>query len=187
MITALYAKYFQKSKTFLYPFLSIPKNAPYAPSGVYVSWHGVFSPQDKKLIVVFKHPDNLEYQDFLITYLYNNPLFAEERSTSIDERVFVFNLEAYGPDYEYFLAGKYSQFSNKSKKIIRNYFGETSQEYRFIDTYLYPDRYFELYAKLLNVDMSSLEAVGELCDKYNPVEEELKIIVEDLEVSKKAL
>lgn len=187
MITALYAKYFQKSKTFLYPFLSIPKNAPYAPAGVYVSWEGMFTTQDQKLAVLFKHEDNLEFQDFLITYLYNNPLFVEERSTSHGHRIFVFSLKNYSEDFQHFLDGKYSQFSNKSKKIIRNYFGETSSEYRFIDTYIYPERYYELYAKLLNVEASVLEEVGELCDKYNPVKEELKIIVEDLEVSKKAL
>lgn len=187
MITALYAKYFQKSKTFLYPFLSIPKNAPYAPAGVYVSWKDVFTTEDKKIAVVFKHEESLGYADFVITYLYNNPLFVEERSSKDNYDIFIFNLENYAADYHHFLNGKYSQFTSKTKKIIRNYFGETSPEYRYIDTYLYPDRYFELYAKLLNVEPGLLEEVGELCDKYNPVEEELKIIVEDLEVSKKAL
>lgn len=187
MITALYAKYFQKSKTFLYPFLSIPKNAPYAPVGVYASWQGVFTTADHKLAVVLKHEDSLEYQDFVITYLYNNPLYVEERSTTDGYDIFVFSLKNYSAEFDHFLDGKYSRFSNKSKKIIRNYFGETSAEYKYIDTYLYPDRYYDTYAKLLNVEPALLEEVGELCDKYNVVEEELKIIVEDLEVSKKAL
>ena len=187
MITAIYAKYFQKSKTFIYPFLSIPKNAPYIPLGVYVSWKDVFTTDDKKLAVVFQHEQTPEYQDFIITYLYNNPLYLEERSTKNGEDIFIFSLENFAVDYGHFLEGKYSKYTGKSKKIIRNYFGETSSEYRYIDTYLYPERYFELYSKLLGIESSLLEEVGELCDKYNPVEEELKIIVEDLEVSKKAL
>lgn len=187
MITALYAKYFQKSKTFLYPLLSIPKNTPYTPSGVYVSWQGICTPADQKLIVLYRHQETPGYHDFLMSYIYNNPLFKEERSTKDGQDIFVFDLANYSADHQHFLDGKYSQFSGKCKKIIRNYFGETSSEYKYIDTYLYPDRYIDLYAKLLNVEPALLESVGELCDKFNPVEEDLKILVEDLEVSKKAL
>lgn len=187
MITALYAKYFQKSKTFLFPLLGIPKNSPYAPTGVYVSWAGKYEPEHQKLILVYKEQDTPEYYDFRATYIYNNSLFQVESSTTNGQDIFVFDLSVFSSDHKQFLQGKYSQFTGKCKKIIRNFYGETSPEYRYIDTYLYPDRYFDLYTKLLNVEPGLLESVGELCDAYNPVEEQLKILVEDLEVSKKAL
>lgn len=187
MITALYAKYFQKSKTFLFPLLSIPKNSPYIPQGVYAGWAGKYETSEHKLIVVYKEQDTPEYYEFRAAYIYNNPMFQDESSTKEGQDIFVFDLSPFTSDHQHFLNGKYSQFSGKCKKIIRNYYGETSPEYKYIDTYLYPDRYFELYTKLLNVEPGLLESVGELCDKYNPVEEQLKILVEDLEVSKKAL
>lgn len=187
MITALYAKYFQKSKTFLYPLLSIPKNNPFPPLGVYVSWKDVCNPEDQKLIVVFKREETPAYRDFLLSYVSNHPLFVEERSTKDGQDIFIFNLADFSTDHKHFLAGKYSSFTGKTKKLIRNYFGETSAEYKYIDSYLYPERYFDIYTQLLGTEPGLVESVGELCDKYNPVEEELKILVEDLEVSKKAL
>jgi hypothetical protein len=187
MITSLYGKYFQKSKTFLFPILGISKTAQFPPAGVYVSWKDKHSVQDKKLMLVYKKEDTPVFIDFEVSYLLSHPLFLSDENCRDGYGVYTFSLEGFEEDYNHFLAGHYSKLSSKLKKIIRTYYGETSAEYKYIDTYLYPDRYFDLYAKLLNVHPQLLESVGELCDKYDPKQEELKIIVEDLEVSKKAL
>ena len=187
MITSLYGKYFQKSKTFLFPILGISKTAQFPPAGVYVSWQGKFTTGDRKLVLVYKKEETPVFIDFEVSYLLSHPLFLSDEISVDGYGVYTFSLEGFEEDYEKFLTGSYSKLSSKLKKIIRNYYGETSAEYKYIDTYLYPDRYFELYAGLLSVPIQLLESVGELCDKYDPKREELKIIVEDLEVSKKAL
>ena len=98
-----------------------------------------------------------------------------------DFNLYVFDLEIYQADFFNFLLGKYSKISSHLKKAIKNYYGENSAEYKFIETYLYPDKYFETYAKLLNVKTDILNNVGELCDPCDLEKEILKIPVEDLE------
>ena len=48
-IKAIYKKYFQKSKIFIYPLL-IKKGAKYIPSETYLSLNDVIKPEDKKLV-----------------------------------------------------------------------------------------------------------------------------------------
>jgi hypothetical protein len=46
---------------------------------------------------------------------------------------------------------------------------------------LFPDKFYEQYASILNVDVSLLKTVGELCTKPDLEKETLLIIVENLE------
>ena len=50
------------------------------------------------------------------------------------------------------------------------------------DTYLFPEKYFEIYAELLELDIQTLKQIGELCDPCDIEKETLKIPTEDLEV-----
>jgi hypothetical protein len=50
---------------------------------------------------------------------------------------------------------------------------------------LYPEKYFTLYAKLLDVEVKTLQETGELCDPCDMEKENLKIPVADLELLKK--
>ena len=96
--------------------------------------------------------------------------------------LYVFDFEIYKTDWYNFLMGKYSKLSNVLKRAIKVYYGDKSKEYKYIDSFLYPDKYFDVYAKLLEVDVSSLKEIGELCDPWNLEKESLKIPVEDLEI-----
>lgn len=187
MINSLYGKYFQKSKTFLFPVLGIKKSAKFQPTGVYLTWKNKYTSTDNTLVVVYKKEDSEAFRSFEQTNLLSNPLFIDDDSTKDGFGLYVFDLATIKKDMNHFRRGSYSRFSNTLKKFIREHYGENSSEYKYIDTYLYPDRYFDLYAKLLNVEVHLLEEVGELCDPYDQDKEELKIEVEDLELSKKAL
>ena len=44
----LYGKYFQKSRSFLYPVLGIPKKTATPPLGTYVSLEGMYPPEEMK-------------------------------------------------------------------------------------------------------------------------------------------
>jgi hypothetical protein len=184
MIDKLYGKYFQKSRSFLYPALGIKRTSSTMPSGTYVSLTGKIEPEDIKLICTFQQTDSEEFKLFEEQMLLSNPLFVEKIPVK-DYNLYVFDLEIYQADYFNFLLGKYSRLSAHLKRAIKNYYGEKSAEYKYIETYLHPEKYFEVYAKLLDIDVETLKASGELCDPCDLNKETLKIPQEDLEVINK--
>lgn len=184
MIDKLYGKYFQKSRSFLYPALGIKRTSSTLPSGTYISLYGMIEPEDVKLICTFQQTDSEEFKTFEEQMLLSNPLFVEKIPVK-DYNLYVFDLEIYQSDYFNFILGKYSKLSPHLKRAIKNYYGEKSAEYKYIETYLYPDKYFETYARLLDIDVETLKASGELCDPFDLEKETLKIPKEDLEVLNK--
>ena len=184
MIDKLYGKYFQKSKSFLYPALGIKRTSSTMPSGTYVSLNGKIEPEDVKLICTFQQTDSEEFKIFEEQMLLSNPLFVEKISIK-DYNLYVFDLEIYQSDYFNFLLGKYSKLSAHLKRAIKSYYGDKSAEYKYIDTYLHPEKYFEVYAKLLDIDVETLKASGELCNPCDLDKETLKVPKEDLELINK--
>ena len=83
------------------------------------------------------------------------------------------------------MLGKYSKLSTQVKRAIKQYYGERSNEYKYIESYLYPEKYFEIYANLLEVDVATLESLGELCDPCDLEKETLKIPIEDTQLLEK--
>ena len=66
-VKAVYKKYFQKSKVFLYPLLLIKKGAKYIPSETYLSLNDVIKPEDKKLICNYPVSKTDDYKLFVQT------------------------------------------------------------------------------------------------------------------------
>ena len=77
-----YSRYFQKSKSFLFPVLGIKKNSKYPPIDVYLSWDGVYKIEDKKLIVTYQKLDTNDWKKY-ISDLMNNHLFNDYHVTEI--------------------------------------------------------------------------------------------------------
>ncbi len=179
MIDKIYSKYFQKSKSFLYPALGIKKSA-FGPENTYLSIDGLIPAEDMKLICVYKNVDSDKFRKFEEQNITTNPLYVK-KITVDDKNIYVFDMFIYKDDWLYFMLGRYSKFSNVLKKAIRAYFGETSGEYKYIQTYLYPQEYFVKYAKLLEVDAETLKNIGELCNPCDKEKETLKIPIENLE------
>jgi hypothetical protein len=187
MIESLYTKYFQKSRSFLYPALGIKRTAHFSPSGTYVAIEGLIEPEDTKLICAFKEDSTAGFKAFEEQMLLSNPLFFQVLQIQ-DYNLYVFDYQTYTEDWFTFLMGRYSKLSNVLKRAIKNYYGENSSEYKYIESYLFPDRYFENYAKLLDVEASVLKKVGELCDPCDLDKEKLKIPVDNLEnLTKKSI
>jgi hypothetical protein len=186
MIDSLYSKYFQKSRSFLYPALGIKRTSHHSPSGTYICLTGMVEPEDMKLVCTFKEETTEGFQDFEQQMLLSNPLFLEKISHQ-GYNLYIFDYKIYQNDWFNFLLGKYSQLSPTLKRAIKTYYGDSSSEYKYIETYLYPEKFFKVYAKLLNVDIELLRQVGELCDPCELEKETLKIPVEHLENSKKVL
>jgi hypothetical protein len=55
-----------------------------------------------------------------------------------------------------------------------------------METYINPEKFIGVYAKLLNVDIATLKEVGELCDPCDLKKEILKISVKDFELLEKS-
>lgn len=189
-IKDIYKGYFQKSKVFLYPILGLRKGS-ITPIDTYISWKDIVKSSDYKLVCLFHLRDDPEFLLFEEKYLLGNPLFEDFKEVGEGKAIYIFNLTSYAEDFECFLDGKYSRFSDKLKGKIRNHYGATSANYAFVEGYLYPEEYFPLYAKFLTVNkedepdmLKLLMDVGELCNKPDFSKEELKITVNTLDFEK---
>jgi hypothetical protein len=186
MIESLYTKYFQKSRSFLFPALGIKRTSNFIPTGVYLSIDDAIQPEDTKLICSYKNDTSEGFKKFEEQMLIGNPLFSHVINIG-DYKLYVFDFDIYQADWFSFLLGKYSKLSPVLKRAIKSYYGDTSSEYKYIETYLYPDKYFDIYAKLLDVPVSTLKELGELCDPCDLEKETLKIPVEHLDMLKKTV
>jgi hypothetical protein len=177
MISKVYGKYFQKSRSFLYPILGLRREKHTIPLQTYISVEGVIEAVDIKLICTFNDITSKEFKVFENEIL-NNKFFAEKLEIG-DDTLYVFDIQEYANDYFNFILGKYSKLSDNLKKAIKKYYGDKSLEYEYMDCYLYPEKYFELYAKMLDVNIFKLQKVGELCDSCDIEKETFKISKEE--------
>jgi hypothetical protein len=172
----LYGKYFQKSKSFLYPLIGIKKDSIYAPIQSYMAWEGIFSITDQKLILTYYvRDDEKAWDSYLLNTIMKNKFFNEYHE--IDEELLAvsFDLSLMSDDYQKVLFGQYSKLSKILKGRIREFYGYSSPEWAYMESFLFPDRYVPVYSRLLDVDESHIRHTGELCDKPNLDSETLKI------------
>jgi hypothetical protein len=164
VINQLYARYFQKSKLFLYPLLGIERGLT-APEEVYFSWEGKYAPEDQKLIVVYSNASNPDFQAFKSTKLSKHRLLLEIIPTMQDQEIYVFDFSSYATDWDHLIAGRYSKLSLKTKQTVLDYFERYSGNYIYMHSFLFPNKWFKRYAEILGVPEELLIEVGELCDK----------------------
>lgn len=172
MISEIYRKYFQKSMTFLYPLLGFKKGKHPRPVQSYIYWQGVEMPEKNRLLFcVYKKENTEEWKAFERDHLITHKML--QTTIPIDDKhiMYVFDLNPVAPDYDAFREGKYSRFSPGSKKILMDYYGVHTPEWVYIESYLYPDKYFKQYAEILDIDENFLKHVGELCDRYDESKE----------------
>jgi hypothetical protein len=79
------------------------------------------------------------------------------------------------------LNGKYSKININTKRKILDFFDKNSGNYAYVESYLFPEKHFETYAKILGIETELLISVGELCDKPDLEREKLLMQVADLE------
>jgi hypothetical protein len=180
VINALYKKYFQKSKIFVYPLLDIKRGTQIVPSETYLAWNNSYSPEDRKLICVYD-TNQFEYPDFEKTILLKHPRLHEYNKINEKQSIWVFDFSDLGSDWDYLIAGKYSRMSDKIKRKIVDFFDKHSGNHVYVTSYMFPKSFYNRYAEILNVPITLLEEVEELCDKPNLEKEKLMIEVADLQ------
>lgn len=180
MITKLHKEYIQKSRLFLYPLLDIKKGSEAVPIESYISWTGLYVPEDTKFVCVYHLRDDDVFRRFEKSKLTSNKLFHSYYETVDDEGVYVFDMSDYTSDWECFVMGKYSKMTTDTKNKILKFFMANKSNYHQINSYLNPEIYYEQYANLLNVNEKVLRDVGELCSKPDLEKENLKAEIKSI-------
>lgn len=175
-------EYFQKSRIFLYPMLEIRKGSTILPEQTYIAWEEFIKPEDRKLICLYNLEDTDNFKTFEKAKLFGNRKFDNFMDTKDNKGLYIFDMNNEKDDFDLFLNGKYSLTSDEFKTKILSYYGQKSSTYEVVKSYLYPNEYFETYAKLLNVDIKLLRQVGELCAPVDVNKESLKLNTEDLKI-----
>ena len=83
-----------------------------------------------------------------------------------------------------FREGKYSKFAIETKQRISDFFGDVGTIADYIQSYIHPESFHELYAEHLGVPLETIEQVYELCSKPDLDKENLKINVTELDLFK---
>lgn len=173
--------YFQKSKLFFYPTLGIRKGQSVSLIETYVGWKDKISIHDNILICLYYLRKDPEFINFEKTKLLNNRYFKEFFEVEEDRGAYLFDLRDYAQDWPLFIEGRYSKFSTKLKNQIVNFQTKNSINYAYVNSFLYPDKYFGLYKTLLNIELDLLVKVGELCDKPDFNREVLEASIKSLD------
>lgn len=160
-LPTLYDKYFQKSRIFLYPLLGFVKGKDRAPVETYVKIHNRNT--EYELICVYDNDKSIEFEVHK-NKLEKHDLFSRNENHK-NYYVCVFDLSVHKEDWNKVLEGRYSKISYLNKQKITRFFGNKTKNSVYVDSYLYPHKYYDIYSKLLEVPASMLKEVGELCDK----------------------
>lgn len=184
-IKSLYKDYFQKSRIFLYPILEIRRGASVTPIETYVSWEGQYSPMDMKLICLYHLRNDPEFLAFEKEKLLNNKYFFDFKHVEDGKGVYVFDFSSHDKDWIKIMRGKYSELSTGYKKKIEAFYGKRDSNFAYIESFLYPEKYYSMYAEMILVKEALLREVKELCSRMEFDKETLNASIKDLQINSK--
>lgn len=182
-ITTISTEYFQKSRIFLYPALGIKRGAAMRPIQTHVSWSGHYKPGDCKLICLYSLRNDPEFKYFEKNTLLKHSMFYDFKQVEDNKGVYVFDYTKLKDDWNYIINSRYSQVSDAHKKKIKDFIGAKDGTFKTVESYLHPEQYFDIYAKLLHVKVEDLKNVGELCSHIDFEQENLTIGIKDLHIN----
>jgi hypothetical protein len=93
-----------------------------------------------------------------------------------DKGIYAFNFSEGKQDYKKIVNGKYSLLTDKYKQKILEFFKNHSLHHASVRSYLYPEKYHQQYAKDLNVNVSVIKQVHEVCSLPDLNQENLEIV-----------
>lgn len=162
-LNSIYRKYFQKSRVFVYPLLGIKRGSAVIPEETYLSWNNMYETEDRKLICLYPNRTDESFKLFNKNIILSHKRLLNIYKLSDTQIVFVFDFNDLKDDWTNIVNGKYSRIQPKIKNKILNFYDKNSGNYKYVESYLYPKKYFKTYADLLGTEESYLEKVGELC------------------------
>lgn len=177
----------------MYPLLGIKRGVSVTPIRTFVSWQGKYKPGDRKLVCLYHLRNDAEYVKFEQSVLYKNELFEDFKEVDGGRGVYIFDFSKHADDWDRFLEGRYSKLSAGTKSRIKTYLGTRFDNRAEVESYLHPERFFTLYAKILydkddfHKGLRTLRRVGELCDKPDLIKETLAADIKDLQITSEKL
>ena len=183
---SLYKDYFQKSRIFLYPVLEIKRGSSVTPIETYVSWEGQYTPEDMKFMCLYHLRSDTEFLAFEKEKLYNNKHFFDFKQVEDNKGVYIFDFSCYAKDWDKLMKGKYSQITYPYKKKIETFYGKRDSNFAYVESFLYPEKYYSMYAEMIEVEEGLLREVGELCSMLDFEKETLIAVVKDLQINPKS-
>lgn len=161
-ISSVNSKFIQRSKLFIYPLLYIPKTISLFPKETYLSLvrkdKTIIDSGDKKLICLYDEIKNETDRKSEKDHILLNKYFHDIKRYDDVSTLYIFHLDRLYIDHDWavFLKGYYSEISPLTKKTISDYYKDTDYE-PYINSYLYPDKYYDKYADLLDIPVNILE------------------------------
>lgn len=180
-LNALYKKYFQKSKIFLYPLLDIKRGSVAVPTETYICWEGNYTTEDMKLVCVYHTKNDPDYIEFEKNILFKHSRLHDYYKIDSSTSIFIFDFSDLDENWVHFIKGEYSKINDVLKRRILNYFNDNSANHIYVKSYLFPEKFYEQYASVLDVSVELIKSVGELCDKPDLEKENLMIEVANLQ------
>lgn len=184
-ITSLYKDYFQKSRIFLYPVLEIKRGSSVTPVNTFIAWKGHYEVTDAKLCTLYHLRDDQEFRVFEKQKLLGNELYHDFKQVDTSQGVYIFDFSQQVDDWNAFIEGRYSKISEIHKKRVLDFIGANSANFAYVESFLYPEKYFKMYSELMAVNERHLRGVGELCSKPDFDSETLEMSVINLDILKK--
>ena len=185
-IESLFKDYFQKSRIFMYPILEIKRGSSVTPIETYISWDGQYSPKDMKLMCLYHLRDDMEFRNFEKDKLLKNKHFFDFKQVEGNKGVYVFDFSPYKKDWDKLMLSKYSQVTYPYKKKIENFYGRRDSNFAYVESFLYPEKYYAMYSEMILVTEELLREVGELCSKIDLEKETLTAKVKNLQFNPKS-
>jgi hypothetical protein len=145
------------------------------PIQTYTSWEGMYSFDEYKLVCEYPDRKDDEFKTFETKKLLSHSHFLDFYESENKTGLYVFDLSMYKETWNAVHNGRYSQILTEDKGKIRKYFLNNASSLEHIESYLYPERYYGVYSKALNVDEALLRSVGELCSKPDLKKEKLEV------------
>lgn len=180
-INSLSTEYIQKSRLFLYPQLKIRRGVSVTPIQTFMSWNH-YELDHNRLICQYYLRDDNDFKMFESVKLFGHPLFEDFFEVEDGTGVYIFNMENDNGDFQNIVNGQYSQLSDEFKRNIINFFKSNTQHFAYIESYLDPEKYYEMYSQILNVKVEHLKAVGELCSKPDLEKERLDLEIKIMNI-----
>ncbi len=169
----------------MYPLLEIKKGASVTPIETYISWEGFYKPQDRKFCCLYHLRDDKDFINFEKDKLINNKLFHDFKQTEDGKGIYVFDFNSYAEDWDNIIKGKYSKLTPIYKRKIENFHNKKESNYAYIESFLYPEKYYSMYSEMIGVAENLLKDVGELCSLMDFEKENLHAKIKNLELKSK--
>lgn len=147
----------------MYPALEIRRGGSVTPIQTYVAWADNYLPKDRKFVCLYHLRDDDDFIRFEKQKLLGNKHFCDFREVEGEKGAYIFDYRFMGDDWDHFINGRFSKMSEVHKAVVRQFYGSYSSSFVYIESMLNPEKYYDKYAKILNVDVDLLKEVGELC------------------------